>query len=184
VKETPYEHFDVVRLSRGNDQSGSIAVPPPAADMTAPITQPAGTAGPHRLLSTLCSDWFAIVLAVLLGLAVANLFLNYPDRVDIEITNPTVYAPAVEISGDERDGWQLTARLGPGATRTIQDVLDQGDVWVFRFAGQGRAGGELEVTRQDLERAAWHLDIPAEVGDRLAAQGVAPTPTATPGSAS
>jgi hypothetical protein len=149
--------------------------------MRTPITQPAGTARHHRLRSTLGSDWFAIVLACLVGLAVANLLLDDPDRVDVEIANPTVYALSVEVAGDERDGWQPTARLGPGATRTIQDVLDQGEVWVFRFGGQGGDGGELAVTRQDLERADWHLDIPTAVGDRLAAQGAPPTPSDTPG---
>jgi hypothetical protein len=148
--------------------------------MTAPTTQPAGTARLHRLRSTIGSDWFAIALACLLALTVANVFLDDPERVDLEITNPTPYVLSIEITDGGRGAWQPTARLQPGATRTIEDVLDQGDVWVLRFRGQGRDGGELEVPGHDLERASWHVDIPAEVGERLAALGVSPSSSAPP----
>ena len=148
--------------------------------MTTRTTRAPGTGHRLQLRSILGSDWFAIITACVLGLLVGTLVLDEPGRVDIEITNPTVFALSIEVTDTERDGWQPTARLGPGATRTIHDVLDQGEVWVFRFVGQGRDGGELEVTRHDLERADWHLDIPAAIGDRLTAQGAPPTPSATP----
>ena len=148
--------------------------------MTTRTTRAPGTGRHLQLRSILGSDWFAIAAACVLGLLIGTLVFDEPGRVDLEITNPTVFALSIEVTDTERDGWQPTARLGPGATRTIHDVIDQGEVWVFRFGGQGRVGGELEVTRHDLEEAGWHLDIPAAIGDRLAAQGALPTPTATP----
>jgi hypothetical protein len=178
-----HEHTDTVRASRQH-QHGDGPGSPPVADMTAPATRAPGAARRLRLWSILGGDWFAIVTACVLVLLVGTVVLDEPERVDIEITNPTVFALSIEVTDTERDGWLPTGRLGPGATRTIQDVIDQGEVWVFRFGGQGRHGGELEVTRHDLERAAWHLVIPAAVGDRLAAQGAPPTPSATPGGGS
>ena len=149
--------------------------------MTTRTTRAPGTGRHLQLRSIVGSDWFAIIAVCVLGLLVGTLVLDKPERVDIEISNPTAFALSIEVTDIEREGWQPTARLGPGATRTIEDIIDQGGIWVFRFFGQGRDGGELEVTRHDLERADWHLDIPAAIGDLLAAQGALPTPTATPG---
>ncbi len=50
----------------------------------------------------------------------------------------------------------------------MSEVIDQGDVWVFRFDSQGESGGELRLSRTELEAAGWRVSIPAEVGARLA----------------
>ncbi|MDQ4089069.1 MAG: hypothetical protein M3163_02010, partial [Actinomycetota bacterium] len=62
------------------------------------------------------------------------------------------------------------------ATTEVHEVTDQGDVWVFRFDSQGATGGELRLTRAQLEASGWTVSIPAEVGRRLADAGAPPTP--------
>jgi hypothetical protein len=55
-------------------------------------------------------------------------------------------------------------------------VVDQGEVWLFRFDSQGKTGGELRLNRSELEASGWRIAIPDEVGTRLADAGAPPTP--------
>ena len=57
----------------------------------------------------------------------------------------------------------------------MNEVTDQGYVWLFRFDSQDQTGGELRLTRSEPEAADWQIVIPADVGTRLAEAG-APTP--------
>ena len=54
-------------------------------------------------------------------------------------------------------------------------VYDSGDVWVLRFAAQGKEGGEVRVTRAQLAGDGWNVVIPEQVGAQLRANG-APDP--------
>jgi hypothetical protein len=58
-------------------------------------------------------------------------------------------------------------------------VLDQGDQWIVRFDRGGVVGGEVELARDALANAGWHIEVPAAVATRLAEAGQAPSPTAT-----
>jgi len=58
----------------------------------------------------------------------------------------------------------------------VAEVIDQGEVWLFRFDSQGSSGGELRLTRAELEASDWTVVVPAEVGTRLAQAGAPPTP--------
>ncbi len=49
-------------------------------------------------------------------------------------------------------------------------------IWVFRFDAQGKRGGELRLTREQLASDGWRVDIPVEIGQHLAEQGAPPTP--------
>lgn len=57
-------------------------------------------------------------------------------------------------------------------TSTFEEIVDQGDAWIFRFSTQGEDSGELQVARQQLERDGWRIRVPAEVGEQLAVEGV------------
>ena len=49
-------------------------------------------------------------------------------------------------------------------------------MWTFRFAAQGADGGELRLSRAQLESGRWTLEVPAAVAERLAAAGATPKP--------
>lgn len=103
--------------------------------------------------------------------------LDMPPTVErITFENPTAYDIAIAVSDAEGDGWLPVTTVRHGGTASVTGVIDQGEVWQFRFRSQGSPGGELTVPRADLVTDDWRLTIPAGVGDRLAALGAPPSP--------
>jgi hypothetical protein len=136
------------------------------------------TAAEHPMRRVVASVWFDLAVATatscLLALAVGLFAL--PATVDeLSFENPTPYDVSIAVSRPGDDGWQPVLTVGHGRTGSTGDVVDQGDVWRFRFRGQGRPAGDLTITRAELEHAGWHVTLPDSVGERLAAQG-APLP--------
>ena len=94
----------------------------------------------------------------------------------ITFENPTVYALDIEVSPGTGTGWTSAGSVRQNSTADVHEVIDQGDVWLFRFDSQGSTGGELRLTRAELEGTQWRVTIPEEVGTRLAGSGAPPTP--------
>ena len=94
----------------------------------------------------------------------------------ITFENPTVYALDIEVSPGTGTGWTSAGSVRQKSTADVHEVIDQGDVWLFRFDSQGGTGGELRLTRAELKDTAWRVTIPEEVGTRLAGSGAPPTP--------
>ena len=94
----------------------------------------------------------------------------------ITFVNPTVYSLNVEVKPETGTAWSSAGFVPRQSTTVVEEIPDQGDVWIFRFDGQGRHGGELRRTRVELEGDGWRVEIPDEVGERLAAAGAHPTP--------
>ena len=117
---------------------------------------------------------------LLLGLAaswvmVAVLFDDAGHVPRITIDNDTGYDVHVTLAGFE-DGGILPLGVARQQCRsTFEEVLDAGDTWVFHLGAQGREGGAITMTRDELARAGWHVILPSSVGDQLAAAG-APAP--------
>ncbi len=88
------------------------------------------------------------------------------------IVNPTIFQVEVDVR-PQREGalWLTLGGIRSEATRTVEEILDQGPRWVFRFSYGGFEAGELAVTRGELQRAGWMLTIPPEIGERLKMQG-------------
>ena len=123
------------------------------------------------------------VAAVVVGLAVAIGLTSLvelssgPKTVSrITFENPTAYALDIEVSPGTGSGWTSAGSVRQKSTAEVNEVIDQGDVWLFRFDSQGASGGELRLSRTELEASGWRITIPAEVGDRLAGAGAPPTP--------
>ena len=115
-------------------------------------------------------------LVAAVGLTSLGLF-SVPKTVPrITFENPTVYALDIEVSPGTGTGWTSAGSVRQKSTADVREVIDQGDVWVFRFDSQGGTGGELRLTRAGLEETAWRVTIPEEVGTRLAGSGAPPTP--------
>ena len=94
----------------------------------------------------------------------------------ITFENPTAYALDIEVSSGAAGGWTSAGSVRQKSTAEVSEVIDQGDVWVFRFDSQGASGGEVRLSRTELEASGWRVPVPAEVGARLAAAGAPPNP--------
>jgi hypothetical protein len=104
---------------------------------------------------------------VALALLVASCS-GLPPTVDrITISNPTAYDIDVEVTDRDRDGWLPMAIVQARSEHVAQDVIDQGEVWIFRFLHWGDPVGEFSPTRAELERNGWRVEVPAEVEERL-----------------
>src|SRR5262249_40666540 len=117
--------------------------------------------------------WYlvAIVAAIALIL-VATRLTETPSTVDhLVIQNPTKFDLAVDVAGGDGGGWMAVGAVRRGSAGTFQDVVDQGDTWTFRFSAQGEDSDAVKVSRDDLARAGWKLEVPASVSDSLQAKG-------------
>lgn len=106
------------------------------------------------------------------GLALLTLVVvacpGLPPTVDrITIANPNEYDLDVDVTGQDRDAWLPLAIVEAGSEDVVEDVIDQGEVWIFRFKHFGDPIEEVRLTRGELERNGWRVEVPAEVGQRL-----------------
>ncbi|HEX7166603.1 MAG TPA: hypothetical protein VF230_06455 [Acidimicrobiales bacterium] len=121
----------------------------------------------------------ALVALVVAGLAVGPLstLVEGPSFVArITFVNPSEYDLSVDATDGTRDGWVSVGTARKESTTSHEAIIDQGEVWIFRFTGQGRDAGELRMTRRDLERATWTVQIPDSIAAELRAEGAPPTP--------
>jgi hypothetical protein len=93
----------------------------------------------------------------------------------ITISNRTDYDLDVDLTGRDREGWLPVAIVEAHSEKVVQDVIDQGEVWIFRFLHLGDPAGELSFTRVELERSGWRVEVPEQVEERL--QQLARTPS-------
>jgi hypothetical protein len=118
-----------------------------------------------------------IGLAAAVGLTALVGSSSGPKKVGrITFENPTPYALDIEVSSGAAGGWTSAGSVRQMSTAEVSEVIDQGDVWVFRFDSQGQSGGELRVSRTALEASGWRVSIPTDIGTRLAAAGAPPSP--------
>jgi hypothetical protein len=121
----------------------------------------------------------AVALGLVVALAMAFLagLSGGPTTVPrLTIDNPTDYALAIEVRPAGDPAWTSAGSVAQRSTGVVEEVVDQGEVWVFRFDSQGHTGGELQLTRAELEQSGWRVEVPHEVGTRLARKGAQPTP--------
>jgi hypothetical protein len=85
----------------------------------------------------------------------------------IAIVNATGYDLDVHVTDRDREGWLPVAIVEARTEDVAQEVIDQGEEWIFRFVHWGDPVGELSLTRAELERNGWRVEVPAEVEERL-----------------
>jgi hypothetical protein len=93
----------------------------------------------------------------------------------VTVVNPGVYDLEVEVKGADDDGWLGLGTVQRGAMASFDEVIDQGDQWVFRFGSGGQPGGEVTLSRSQLRTDGWRLEVPTDVLDRLRTAGVPPS---------
>lgn len=134
---------------------------------------------PDRARLTLRLGLGAVLLGVVTSVIVALVVESStgPGTISrITFENPTNYALDIEVSPGPGAGWTSAGSVRQRSTGDVHEIPDQGDVWVFRFDSQGESGGELRLSRTELEASGWRVAIPHEVGQRLAQEGAPPTP--------
>jgi len=114
-----------------------------------------------------------LAVAALVTVVCASLLDRPPAVVHhLAIANPTLFQVEVDVRTEAEGAlWLPLGGIRRESTRTVEEVLDQGPRWVFRFSYGGYETGELAISRAELRRAGWRLTIPSEVGERLAAAG-------------
>jgi hypothetical protein len=95
---------------------------------------------------------------------------------EVTIVNDTEYSADVDVSGKERSGWLALTVVQPESTTTVEGVIDQGEVWVFRFDYIGEHREEVEISRSELEESDWTVEVPESFEQQLRAMGVPPPP--------
>jgi hypothetical protein len=95
---------------------------------------------------------------------------------EVTIVNDTEYSANVDVTDQTRGGWLGLAVVRPQSTKTIAEVIDQGDTWIFRFDYGGKHEEELEVSRSELERNDWAVEVPQSFEQRLRDLGIPPPP--------
>lgn len=123
-------------------------------------------------------SWLAGAIAAVVFVAVVPSMIADPPKISrLTLVNPTPYPVDVQVTAALPDGWMELGTAQPGTTTVVQDVIDQGSTWLFRFTTDGYDGGQLQLGRDDLVGSRWRVTISASVGDRLAHEGATPSPT-------
>jgi hypothetical protein len=108
---------------------------------------------------------FGVLLVALLWLTACSGPAPTVDR--ITVANPTEYDLEVHVTGEERDGWLPMIIVEARSEDSVRGVIDQGDLWIFQFRYLGAAIGETSVSREELERSGWRVEVPEAVEERL-----------------
>lgn len=58
---------------------------------------------------------------------------------------------------------------------TVEEAYEQGTTWIFRFSYSGYSE-ELKLSRSELVRVDWHVEVPASFEAALRDRGVSPPP--------
>lgn len=117
-------------------------------------------------LATACLTLGVLLLQKLAGPSFVN---------ELTVANPTEYSVHARVSTGD-DSWLGLGVVGSGEEHTFREVIDQGDMWVVEFSFAGEVAGHLEISADALSEDDWRLEVPAEVGLVLAAEGITPQP--------
>jgi hypothetical protein len=80
------------------------------------------------------------------------------------------------VTGADRDGWLGLTLVPQRTTTTVEEVVDQGETWIFRFDYVGKYEEEIEVSRRELEQNDWTIEVPPSFAQHLRDLGVPPPP--------
>jgi hypothetical protein len=113
----------------------------------------------------------AVIGALLIAGCSSEAFVD-----EVKIVNETDYSANVDVTDTTRDGWLSLTVVEPHSTRTVKEVIDQGEVWVFRLEYLGKHHEEVEVSRVELERNEWTIEVPQSFEQRLRELEIPPPP--------
>jgi hypothetical protein len=115
----------------------------------------------------------AVVLGVLAIVAVSVVLFKDPTFIDtVRVDNPTGYAIHIELGTPESGSRMPLGEAVQGCVSDFHTVIDQGSTWVVSLRTQGRAAGQVTVTRDQLAHDNWTIHIPASLSGELQAASV------------
>jgi len=131
--------------------------------------------GPRSVGRTDLVGFAVAVPFAVAGLLVAASGLRLPAHVDqVTIDNPHEWPAHVQVT-DDRDRWVGVGTVGRESEHGFLEVLDQGEVWIFRFSYAGEVV-DLRVSGAQLEDDEWRVRVPDEFAETLRAGGIAAAP--------
>jgi hypothetical protein len=131
---------------------------------------------PARLLRQRGGLWTRPGVCGLLVLGVLLTSCSSPPTVGrITIANRTDYNLDTEVTGRDRESWLPLAIVEARSEAVVQEVIDQGETWIFRFVHRGRPVGEVSLTRAELERSDWRVEVPEQIQQRFQQPGSPPS---------
>ena len=143
---------------------------PPAA-----VQRPA--AGPASLSHRRSRTPFVLGALAIAGALLISQLLAGPDFVPrITVDNHSGYALLVEVSDGHGASWLPVGTIDRNGSTSFEQVYDVGNEWQFRLTAQTVGLGRVRLSRSQLERSDWHVDIPRRLGDPLRERAVAPQP--------
>ena len=117
--------------------------------------------------------WVVLAVLALVGFVAVSLLIPSPGTVDhVTIKNGTEFDLNIDATSASHDGWTPVGIALAHADTNMREIIDHGDVWIFRFSGQGHDAGQLRITRSDLAASNWSLTVPASVAQQLRDAGV------------
>jgi hypothetical protein len=135
---------------------------------TQPRPMPAGAKA--RTLALLASG---VVVAIAFTVMTAAGSPGHVERVTVD--NPHEWAASIEMAAVEKGGWVGLGTVDRQMSHTFEEVLDQCRQWRFRFSYGGADGGEVAISRSELERRGWRVEISNTFAERMQAAGLAPS---------
>lgn len=93
----------------------------------------------------------------------------------LTLVNSTPYQVEVQVEGAPGTGHLDLGSVAREREIVLEDVIDQGARWTFRFSSGGVFAGEMELARRDIERDGWRVSIPPGVAEPLRDGGVTPS---------
>ena len=118
----------------------------------------------------------AAVVAVGLLLAAQQLLPSTSSVRQITVTNPTPFHLEIDVTGVGKAHSVTLGAIGREQDKTFDDVIDQGDQWIFRFSSGTTDAGEMRIPRSELEQNHWKLKVSNDIGARLRTAGVPESP--------
>ncbi len=122
------------------------------------------------------------LLYVTLALALVGLValiapaLELPPVVpELTVENPHQWNVSVTVTDADREASLAVGALGRETTQIFHRIIDQGERWVFSFRYGGVDGGELVLSRKELEGAGWRIKVPDEFATRIRTAGFHPS---------
>lgn len=114
-------------------------------------------------------------LVVLVLIAATSWVSGVPTVDRLTVVNGTPYQLNVDLAASQRGPTFDLGAVAPERSTRIDEVADQGRLWVFRFSYGGLGAGDVVLRRSELERSGWRVTVPAEVGRHVQAHGFTPS---------
>lgn len=92
----------------------------------------------------------------------------------ITVVNPYEYSFHVEV-GDGRSGWLNLGGVTRNGENSMEEVIDMGSTWHFRFRFSDQEEEEITIARDELQARRWRIDVPEAISKRLRARGEPPS---------